>query len=57
MPTLQQTIAKKFLEELVARKALDDGKIEALRKLLEQPAKLKADDFVKVFSAEGGDVT
>ena len=57
MPTIQQTIKKKFLEELAAKKALDAGKIESLRNLLEQPAKPRAEDFVKVFNAEGGDVT
>jgi hypothetical protein len=56
MPTLQETIAQKFLEELAANKSLDDTKIASLRKLLEGGAKLKADDFVKVFTADGGDV-
>ena len=56
MPTLQQTIAQKFLDELKAGKVLDDAKIKAVRKLLESDAKLKADDFVKVFTPDGGDV-
>jgi hypothetical protein len=56
MPTLQQIIAKRFLEELAAKKTLDDGKIRSLRKLLEQSTKPKADDFVKILDADGGDV-
>lgn len=56
MPTLQQTIAQKFLDELKAGKVLDDAKVEAMRKLLQSDAKPKADDFVKVFTPDGGDV-
>ena len=56
MPTLQQTIAQKFLAELKAGKVLDDVKVEVVRKLLESDAKLKADDFVKVFTPDGGEV-
>jgi hypothetical protein len=56
MGTLQETIAQKFLEELAANQSLDEAKVASLRKLLESGAKLKADDFVKVFTTEGGDV-
>lgn len=56
MPTLHQAIAQKFLDELKAGKVLDDAKIESLRKLLDGGAKLKADDFVKVYTTDGGDV-
>lgn len=56
MPTLQHTIAQKFLDELKTGKVLDDAKVEAVRKLLESGAKPKADDFVKVFTPDGGDI-
>jgi hypothetical protein len=56
MPTLQQAIAKKFLEELDTRKVLDAPRIEAVRKLLQSDAKLKPDDFVKIFTTDGGEV-
>lgn len=57
MPTLQQAIAQKFLEELAANTSLDAAKVASLRKLLESGAKLKADDFVRVFTADAGDIT
>jgi hypothetical protein len=57
MATLQQQIAEKFLAKLAESKDVDAGKIEQLKKLLVETNKLKADDFVKVFSAPaGGDV-
>lgn len=56
MPTLQQTIAEKFLAELVEKQTLDTAKIEALRKLLKPDKKLKADDLVKVFTSEDSDL-
>jgi hypothetical protein len=57
MATLQQQIAEKFLAKLAESKDVDAGKIEQLKKLLADTKKLKADDFVKVFSAPaGGDV-
>ena len=57
MATLQQKIAEKFLAKLAESKDIDAGKIEQLKKLLADTKKLKADDFVKVFSAPaGGDV-
>ena len=54
MATLQQQIAEKFLAKLAESKDVDAGKIEQLRKLLADTKKLKAHDFVKVFSAPGG---
>jgi predicted transcriptional regulator len=57
MPTLQQTVVKAFLANLAEKKSLDAVKIEALRKLLAENPKVKADDFVKIFTADGGDVT
>jgi hypothetical protein len=57
MATLQQQIAEKFLAKLAESKDVDAGKIEQLKKLLADTKKLKADDFVKVFSAPAdGDV-
>jgi hypothetical protein len=57
METLQQKIASKFLATLSAGKALDEDKIEELRKLLANNKKLKAEDFIKIFAAPaGGDV-
>lgn len=57
MATLQQQIAEKFLAKLAESKDVDTQKIEQLRKLLADSRKLKADDFVKIFSIPaGGDV-
>jgi hypothetical protein len=57
MATLQQNIAKKFLESLAEGKEVDPEKIEQIRKLLADGKKSKADDFMKIFSAPfGGDV-
>jgi len=57
MATLQQQIADKFLAKLAKSKDVDAGKIDELKKLLADPKKLKADDFVKIFSLPaGGDV-
>jgi hypothetical protein len=57
MTTLQQTVVETFLGDLASNKSLDDAKIEALRKLLAENPKVKADDLVKIFSSDGGDVT
>jgi len=53
--TLQQTIAEKFLAKLQADQSLDDSKLDQLRKLMEEGKKLKADDFINIFTvpAEG----
>jgi hypothetical protein len=56
MPTLQQTIAEKFLAALAEKEVLDTGKIEVLHDLLKSDKKLKPDDFVKVFTGEDGDL-
>ncbi len=50
MATLQQQIAEKFLATLADSKQLDADKIEQLKKLLGDSKKLKAGEFVKVFS-------
>jgi hypothetical protein len=57
MATLQQTVVNAFLADLVSKKSLDGTKIEALRKLLAENPKVKADDLVKIFLSDGGDVT
>jgi hypothetical protein len=58
MATLQQLIADKFLAKLAKSKDLDPEKIDQLRSLLTDSKKLKAEEFVKVFSlpAGGGDL-
>lgn len=56
MATLQQTIAEKFLAELSAKGTVDAAKIEALRVLLKGDKKIKADELVKIFTTDGGDV-
>jgi hypothetical protein len=57
MATLQQQIAEKFLARLAESKDVDAQKIDLLRKLLGDTRKLKADDFVKIFTLPaGGDV-
>jgi len=50
MPTLYQQISEKFLAKLAGRKEFEDKKIDLLRALLADSQKLKAEDFVKVFS-------
>ncbi|MDG4672858.1 hypothetical protein P9A16_17125 [Shinella sp. 838] len=50
MVTLQQDIAKKFISALEEGKELDSDKVEEIRKLLSDDKKIKADDFVKIFS-------
>ena len=56
MPTLQQTIAAKFLAKLAEADDVDAEKIEQLRNLLGND-KTKAEDFVKIFATPaGGDV-
>lgn len=57
MDTLQQTIVNKFLAKLAEGDDVDAEKIEQLRKLLENNKRVKAEDFVKIFTAAaGGDV-
>jgi hypothetical protein len=54
MPTLQQQIAEKFLAKLAESKKVDADKIDQLRTLLADSKKLKAEEFVKVFSLPAG---
>lgn len=54
MPTIQQTIAHKFLTKLTDSKEIDATKIEQLRTLLADNKKLKPDDFVKIFTIPAG---
>ena len=57
MPTLQQQIAEKFLANLTKSKRVDADKIDQLRILLADSKKLRADEFVKIFShPAGGDL-
>jgi hypothetical protein len=57
MPTLHRQIADKFLAKLADSKEVDTGKIEALKALLADTKRLKADEFVKVFTQpDGGDI-
>ena len=57
MATLQQQIAEKFLAKLAESTQLDADKIAQLKALLADTKKLKADEFVKIFSLPaGGDV-
>jgi ERCC4-related helicase len=50
MATLHQQIADKFLAKLADSKDVDAGKIEQLRSLLADGKKIKADEFVKIFT-------
>jgi hypothetical protein len=57
MPTLQQKIAQRFVETLAQSEDANPEQIKQLRELLSDPKKLKADNFVKLFSQPaGGDV-
>ena len=54
MATLQQQIAEKFLAKLTKSKTVDADKIDQLRTVLADSKKLKADEFVKIFSLPAG---
>lgn len=54
MATLQQQIAEKFLAKLAKSKKVDADKIDQLRTVLADSKKLKADEFVKIFSLPAG---
>lgn len=54
MATLQQQIAEKFLTNLLESKVMDTEKIDQLRSLLADSKRLKADEFVKIFSLPAG---
>jgi hypothetical protein len=57
MATLQQQIAEKFLDRLAESKEISAEKTEKLRLALAADKKLKADDYVKIFSEpDHGDV-
>ena len=57
MATLYQQIADKFLAKLTGSKDIDAAKIEQLRALLADSKKIKADEFVKIFSqSDAGDI-
>jgi hypothetical protein len=55
MTTLQQQIVEKFLAAITQDKNFDASKVEALRRLLAEPKKPKADDFVEIFSTPAAD--
>jgi hypothetical protein len=50
MPTLQQQVADKFLARLAESTEVSAEKIEKIRSALSAAKKLKADDFVKIFT-------
>jgi hypothetical protein len=54
LATLQQQITEKFLIKLAESKKLDAEKIEQLRTLITENKKVKASDFVKIFSLPAG---
>ncbi len=54
MATLQQQISEKFLAKLAESKDVDPEQVDQIRNLLAAGKKLKADDFVKVFSLPAG---
>jgi hypothetical protein len=54
MPTLQQTIAEKFVAKVAHSKDIDAAKIEQLQILLSNGKKPKVDDFVRIFSLPAG---
>lgn len=57
MPTLQQNIAKKFLDTLIEGKKLDSSHLDQIQKLLAKGQKPKAEDFVKIFTTPvGGEI-
>jgi hypothetical protein len=57
MATLQQRIAEKFLAKLTECKDVDDEKISQLRSLIANSKRLRAEEFVKIFSLpRGGDL-
>jgi hypothetical protein len=55
LPTIQQTIADKFLTKLADGKEVDAIKIQQIRTLLVNNKKPKPDDFVKIFTIPAGD--
>jgi hypothetical protein len=58
MPTLQQSIIEKFLDELSKRKDFPPEKVAELRALFAAGKKPKVEDFAAIFSKPaGGDLT
>ena len=55
MTTIQQQITEKFLAALAKDQNFDAAKIEALRRILAEGNKPKADRFVEIFSTPAGD--
>jgi hypothetical protein len=55
MATLQQEIAEKFLAQLAEREDFEAEMVDQLRSLLAAGKKLKADDFVEIFSSSARD--
>jgi hypothetical protein len=57
MPTLQQQIIATFLAALAETNGVTADKIEMLRIRMTDPKRLKADDFVNIFTlSDSGDV-
>jgi hypothetical protein len=54
MPTLQQSIAEKFLAKLAQSKDLHSETVDQLRVLMAAGKKPKVDEIVKVFQHPGG---
>lgn len=54
MATLQQKIVEKFLTKLASSEDVDPAKVEALRILLADGKKPKADEFARIFSLPAG---
>jgi hypothetical protein len=57
MATVQEDILNAFFAKLLKSGTLDRVTVDALRKLLEQGKKLKADDFVAVLAQDSKDGT
>ena len=55
MTTLQQQIVEKFLAAIDKDEDFDIAKVEALRRLLAEGKRPKADDLVEIFSTPTGD--
>jgi hypothetical protein len=56
MKTLYAQIVEKFLEQIAESNTIDETRRDRLRKLLKEPKKPKADDFLKVFGHEEEEV-
>lgn len=57
MPSLQESILKKFLQNLEKDGSFDQSKIAKIKALVQQDKKLKPDDLIEVFTLpEGGEI-